>query len=302
MLFLWLDGGLHLDVLLPVIVFNGLVVPYLIALIHLLDNQAATALQSMRPALALVESEIDDFRYRLSTMPSRATLIAGLIMMASLILTERLGSVPARYAVLGDLPAFAIVYQIIDKGSAALAGAFTYHIIRQLRLVNATYSNHTRINLFDLKPLYAFSTLSASTAVGLVVCMYGWLLINPELVMEPSGLVGAGLFTILAVAVFVWPLVGAHRLMETEKERLLHDIDLQFGAVFAMFNQRLREGDYAATEMLNGTICSLEIQRERVKAIPTWPWRPETARFVLTAIPLPLAIKIVQFLVERAFD
>ena len=178
---------------------------------------------------------------------------------------------------------------------------FTYHIIRQLRLVNAIYSNHTRINLFDLKPLYAFSKLSASTAVGLVATMYGWLLINPELLTDLSGLIGAGSFTILAVAVFVWPLVGAHRLMETEKERMLHDIDLQFGAVFAMFNQRLREGDYAATEMLNGTICSLEIQRERVKAIPTWPWRPETARFVLTAVPLPLVLKAIQLLVERVF-
>ena len=292
-LLFWLDGGLQFDVLLPVIIYNALVIPYLVALIHLLDNQAVTALNSMRPTLAIVEPEFDEHQYRLSTMPSRATFIAGLTLVVSLVLSEQLGSVPVRYAALDDLPIFTIIYHIIDKSAAFLSGAFVYHTIRQLHLVSAIYSNHTRINLFDIKPLYAFSKLTASTAVGLVACVYGWMLINPELMADPSGLIGVVLFTILAVAVFVWPLVGAHRLMETEKERMLHDINLQFGAIFAMFNQRLREDDYPAVEMLNGAIASLEIQHARVKAIPTWPWRPETARFVLAAIPLPLVLKVV---------
>jgi hypothetical protein len=39
MLFLWLDRGLHAEELLPVIIFNGLATLFLLALIHLLDNQ-----------------------------------------------------------------------------------------------------------------------------------------------------------------------------------------------------------------------------------------------------------------------
>ena len=300
--FLWWDGGMRFDALLPVIIFNALAIPYALALIHLLDNQAVTALKSMRPALAIVEPEFDDFQYKLSTMPSRATLIAGLPLVLMLILWEQVWIVPVRYAALNQLPVFTIVFHLIDKISVFLVGAYIYHTIRQLRLVNTIFSNHTRINLFDMKPLYAFSTLTASTAVGLAVGIYGWMLINPEVLADPIGLGGTVSFTILAGAVFVWPLFGAHRLIALEKERMLHEVDLRFGAVFSMFNQRFQDDDYPATERLNGTISSLEIQQRKTEAMPTWPWRPETVRSLLTAIALPLVLRIIQFVVEQAFD
>jgi hypothetical protein len=62
MLVLWLDGGLQAEALLPVILFNALFIPFLLALIHLLDNQAVTALNSMRPTLEMIESEFEEFQ------------------------------------------------------------------------------------------------------------------------------------------------------------------------------------------------------------------------------------------------
>ena len=301
-LFLWLDRGLQAEELLPVIIFNGLITPFALALIHLLDNQAVTALNSMRLVLDTTESEFDQYEYKLSNMPSPLPLVVGLTLVVMLILTERLWIVPIRYAALEQLPIFAVVFHVIDKSSAFLFGVLIYHTIRQLRLVNSINSSHIRINLFNLMSLQAFSRLTASTAVGLVVGVYGWMLINPELLTDPLSLGGVVSITILAVAVFVLPLVGAHRLMEMKKERMLHGIDLHFEAVFAMFNQRIHDDDYSAIERLNGTISSLEIQHRKVKAIPTWPWRPETARFALTAIALPLVLAILRFLVELAFD
>jgi hypothetical protein len=128
------------------------------------------------------------------------------------------------------------------------------------------------------------------------------MLINPELFTDAVIFGIIVMFTVLAVSVFVWPLYGVHRLVEMEKQRALREIDLQFEAVFAMFNQRFHEDDYSAIERLNGTISSLEIQHRKIEAIPTWPWRPETAGSVLTAIALPLVLRIIQFLVERVFD
>jgi hypothetical protein len=303
MLFLWLDGGLSVaEVLLPVIIFNALLIPLGLALMHLLDNQAVTALDSMRPTLEMTEPEFDKFQYMLSNMPSRPTLIAALATLVFLILTEQLWITPVRFAALEQLPIFAVVFHIFDKSPALVFGAFVYHTIRQLRLVNTINANYIRINLFNLGPLQAFSKLTASTAVGLVVGVYGWMLINPELLADPMSLGFAVLFTILAVAVFVWPLFGAHRLMEMEKSRVLHDIDLHFEAAFSKFNQRFRDDDYSAIERLNGTIASLETQHRRITAIPTWPWRPETARFALGAIALPLILTILQFLALQASD
>jgi hypothetical protein len=301
-IFLWLDGGLtKAEELLPIIIFNGLLTPFVLALIHLLDRQAVTALETMRPTLEMTEPEFDGFHYRLANMPAGVALLAGLIMMILVILMEQVSTLPVRYEALEQLPVFIIVFQIVDKSSAFLLGVIIYHTARQLRMVNDISTNYTRVRLFNLGPLRAFSRLTASTAVGLVAGIYGWMLINPDLLADPVSLAFVGLFTALAIGVFVWPLYGTHRLMEMEKGRMLHEVDLQFEAALSMYSQSFREDDYAALERLNPTINSLEIQHRRIMAIPTWPWKPETARLVLTAIALPLILTILQLLAAQAF-
>lgn len=302
LLFLWLDRGLGAQELLPVIIFNAFAVPFLLALTHLLDGQAVTSLDAMRPRLDLAESEYEQYEYRLSNMPFLAPLVAGLIMTLLTIVTPLVATEPVRYAPLEQLPVFGVVFHIVDKISAFLIGVYIYHTIRQLRLVNEINSNHIRINLFDLRPLRSFSKLTASTAVGLLVFVYAWMLINPELFADPLlfGMILA--LTSLAITIFVWPLYGAHRLMEMEKEKALHEIDLRLEAAFSKFNERFQEDDYSAIEPLAGTISSLEIQRARIDAIPTWPWRSESARLVLTAIALPLILMIIQFFLLRALN
>lgn len=303
MLFLWLDGGLQKVELLPVIIFNGFITPFVLALIPFLDRQAVVALDALRPVLDTTETEFEQYRYRLSNMPARAPLIAGLTFLVVVILTERLGYmyVPIRYAALEQLPVFAIVFHVVDKSTAFLFGVIIYHSIRQLRLVNTITLHHTRISLFHLGPLQAFSKLTALTAVALVVGIYGWMLINPELLTDPISLGFVVAITTMAAAVFVWPLFGVHRLIAVEKERTLHALDLRFETAFTRFNEELGNGDTPTLERLNGTIASLELQRTRIKAIPTWPWKTETAQFAVTAITLPLVMAILRFLIERAF-
>lgn len=299
---LWVDGGLQAEELIPVIIFNGLATSFVLALIHLLDRQAVTALNTMRPSLDLDEADFEKYQYKLSNMPSRATLIACFAMVVVVVLVERLSIAPIRYAALEQLPIFSIIFQIIDKSSGFVFGGFIYHTIRQLSLVNTINSNHICIDLFNLGPLRAFSGLTASTALGLVFGIYGWMLINPELLADPISFSFTVAITILAIVVFVWPLIGVHRLMEMEKESRLHDIDLRFEKVFSKFNQKVQDEDYSALESLNWTIAGLEIQQKRIGAIPTWPWKPETARFTLTAIALPLILRVLQFLVEQTFN
>lgn len=301
-LFLWLDGGLDAGELLPIIIFNGLAIPFLLALIQLLDNQAVIALNTMRPVLGLSEQAFEQAVYRLANMPFLAPLLAGLAITALTILSPLVTAEPVRYTALAQLPLFSVVFHIVDKGSAFLFGVVLYHTIRQLRLVNAITSNHVRINLFHLRPLRAFSKLTASTALGLLVFVYLWMVINPELLADPLIAGYALLFTALAVAVFAWPLWGAHTLMQTEKEKALHEIDLRLEATFSQFNQLINESDYEATDRLNGVIASLETQYQRIEAIPTWPWSSETARLALTAIALPLLLMIIQSIVLQALN
>jgi hypothetical protein len=233
-------------------------------------------------------------------MPAGPTLIAGLLTLGLLIVSERVWIEPARFAALEQLPVFTIVFQILDKVPAFVFGAFFYHTIRQLRLVNTINSEkYVRVHLFNLGPLEVFSKLTATTAVGLVVGAYGWTLINPDLLASPVSPVSLVLMSVLAIGVFVWPLFGAHRLMETEKHRVLHELDLRFEAVFSKLDQQVHNDDYSEIDKLNGTIASLEIRYKRIASIPTWPWRPETARLVLSAIALPLILTILQLVAAQ---
>jgi hypothetical protein len=299
-LFQYLDGGLQATELLPVIIFNGFAVPFLLALIHLLDHQAMTAANAMRPILDMSDTELDQYEYRLANMPFLPPLILGVILVMVTILAPLVAIEPIRYATLEGRPLFAVVFHIIDKSSAFLMGVFLYHTVRQLRLVSAINLNHLRINLFRLGPLQAFSRLTATTAVGIMAFVYLWMFINPELLTDPVNLGLAALFMIFAVSLFVWPLYGVHRLMVTEKEKTLRDLDERFEEVFSKFNQRFQEEDSAALERLNGIIASLDVQHRRMEAIPTWPWSSQTAQFVLTAIALPLLLMVIGFLVEQA--
>ena len=300
LLFLWLDGGLTAEEIMPVVIFNGLAVPYLLALIHLNDKLAVIALGDMRTVLDMTTQEVDHCKYRLSTMPFLRPLLAGLALTILTILTPLISTTPIRYAALEQLPVFSVVFHIVDKSSAFLFGVVLYHTIRQLRLVNVITSHHVQVNLYHLKPFQAFSRVTAATALGLLVFVYLWMIINPELLADPLLLGYVLIFTILAISVFIWPLWGAHRLMQLEKGKVLTELDHRFEAIFLKFNQLLNDEDYPAAEKLSGTIASLEIEYKRIRDIPTWPWSTETARIVLTAIALPLMLMIIQFFVLQA--
>lgn len=297
-LFLWFDSGMHAEQLLLVIIFNALAVPYLLALINLLDKQALTAMYAMRPVLDMTEQDFDSYKYELVNMPFLAPLLVGAVLAAITILTPFVATEPFRYAALEQLPVFAVVFHIVDTSSAFFFGVLLYHTIRQLYLVNLINANYIRISLLDLRPVHAFSKLSASTALGLVMFVYLWMFINPELLMDPVIMVYAALFTILAVSVFIWPLRSVHKLLESEKEGALQKNDRLFDAVLPQFNQYICDGNFAAAEKLNGTITSLEIQHQRITAVPTWPWRSETARVILTAVAFPLMLMMLRFLMQ----
>ena len=301
-LFLWLEGGLQELALLLLIIFNSLAVPFLLAIMQFFDQQAESALKSMEPVLELSRAEFDRYKYDISNMPAYKPLAAGTVLLVSAIIMEQTWIEPLAYAVLDELPVFNIVFNIIDKSSAFLYGVFFYHTIRQLRLAHHINTSYTRVNLFNLGPLQAFSRLTAATAVGLLIGIYGWLLINPDLLSDPLTLGITVLLTVLGLWVFVGPLYGVHRRMVVEKENTLHEIDLQFETLFARFNQGLQDNNYEAVEPLNMLIASLDIQRKRISAIPTWPWKPETAQFALTAIAIPLILTILQYFVKQAFS
>jgi hypothetical protein len=50
---------------------------------------------------------------------------------------------------------------------------------------------------------------------------------------------------------------------------------------------------------LKKLIAALEIEEEALNNVSTWPWQPETVRYLMTALLLPLVLWLAQFFLQR---
>ena len=178
-------------------------------------------------------------------------------------------------------------------------GVFAYHTIHQLRLVSRIYAMSSHINLFRPDPLYTFSGLSARTAVGVVLIPYATIATTPG-VLENPGTVLTGIpLNLLAILVFLSPLLGMQRLLAEEKRKLRDENALQIESTISETNRQVGQGDLTNMSLLKDTMQNLVTQQEVISKLRTWPWQPATLRGLATALLLPIFLWIVQRILER---
>jgi hypothetical protein len=234
----------------------------------------------------------------ISTLPSRGALIAGVAstaFAATLILVSLLSvqgidsSVAFGPTPLGiySMAVFALLWLV--------NGIFVHHTIHQLRAVNHIYTNLTQVHPFHQRELYAFSGLTARTSIGIVLTTPAWILFDPGFVSLSISLT----FTALALVVFITPLLGIHRLLKDEKDRLLDENARQTEQAISRLTGQLEGGHYEGLEGVDQALTSLEKARQQIERISTWPWRTETLRQVIVAIVLPLLIWLIQYFMAQ---
>lgn len=270
---------------------------------HRLDRAAARTLAAFRSALTADEPTYAALHYRLTTLP------AGLAGLASLIAAGAGGILhlvtpPERASALNlhTSPAATVVDTGIWLLFCGAAGLFGYHTVHQLRLIDQIYTAYTRINLFDLHPLYAFSGLTARTAVGMVPAIYGWMATLPFAWGSVATLLVAFTFALtlgLAVATFAWPLWGVHELLEHEKARRLTAIKQRLEAVLDELQHRADTGELVGVTDLKNLLDGLVAGQAALEKIPTWPWPSGTIRNLGAALLLPIVLWIITRLLER---
>jgi hypothetical protein len=275
---------------------------YLPALLRALDGRAGAALAKMRPILAVDEDEYGDQHYRLTTLPARPALWAGLIVFVfPFVIDEvrRAGGEPTVFSELGVSSVSYWYLYVLYRLTWWLFGTFTYHLWHQLGQINRVYTAHTRVNLFQVGPLYAFSQVTALTAVGLVIPPYVFVALIPGALTDPIVIAYMLPVTGLALVAFVWPLLGIHRLLSDEKAHLLDENSLHIEAAIARLRQRANSGDLEDLGALNTALSTLDSERSLLNGIPTWPWQTETVRLLFTALGVPLGLWIAQYLLQR---
>ena len=300
--------------------FLGSQFAYLLGLMRLLDRSAAAALETFRPVLHLPRrlrggpadeaTTLEELRYRLTTLPPRPTLWASLVgvllgVVIPLFAFRIPGATPYSLAAaftwarMSTLPGVTTVLLIQLAFSEAVAGVFIYHSIHQLREISRIYLTFTRLNLYRLQPLYAFSVPAALTAGGLILYNYAWFAVAPEFLDQPISIALGIFFATAAAVIFAWPLLGVHRRLVGEKKKALAESARRFEAAVAELHQRVDKKALAKMDDLNKTLASLELERAALQRIPTWPWDPGTPRGLAVTLVLPLVIWLAQYILQR---
>ena len=268
---------------------------YMLALVHYLNSVAGSKIESFRPALDLNPAEYERLRYELTTLPARPGALAGL---AGVAIVALLYATDPPDAGIGTLhPAVLVGRFVVEGCTIGLLAVLIYHTIHQLRLVSRIHALASGIDLFEPAPLHALSNLTARTGIGLVLLIAYGFFIDPTI--DVTAVVLTGLLLVVGAAAFVLPLRGMHQRIVVEKEGLQLQADRRFKATLADLHRSVDERDLSVADGLNKTLASLQLEREALARIPTWPWQAATLRAFLSALLAPIVIWLIIRALER---
>jgi len=175
-----------------------------------------------------------------------------------------------------------------------------YHTIRQLGLVSRVYTQHTNVNIFDSGPLYGLSRVAAMTTIAFLFIDFSYLTFAANWQFDnPVVALTVGVSMVVALVTFVWPLFGAHRLLQQEKARWKGEVARQMQVVARELHHRVNTNDMQGMDTLKDALDGLIAERGVLDKVPTWPWDPETVRVVVTALLLPVVLWVVTRVLER---
>lgn len=236
-------------------------------------------------------------------MPARpaavATVLGGLVAILIYVYSRIAGFTPSFLVETAGTPVSDFAFMTSFTLSNAFGGLIVYHTVHQLIVISQIYTRHARINLYQLRPLYALSRPGAITAVGLGVLLYIFFWTTPESVTPMEGtrpieIALGSMFAIIAGLTFVLPLYGAHQRISKEKERRLEEAASRFEATTIQLHSELDRGELDNMGNLNRALASLESEQEFLRKIPTWPWEAGVARSLAFALLIPLITYLMQ--------
>ncbi len=295
----WWDGAYAPGTFFPGHACMTALTIYSLAVMHYLDRLAAASLRDIRPALTISEAEYATLAYQLTTMPRRLAWLASgfgviLFWLRLPLLVHSLAPLS-----LFTSPLSVVTDTLFLSFTWAVVDVVIYHTIHQLRIVRTVYAKYARISLFETGPLYALSKLTAFSSVAITLGSQAWLNIAPGVSARPVERGVTLLLTLLAVVMFVWPLLALHRRLVQEKTRQQADVARELEAIFAELRRSVHEKEFKDMDGLNKAAAMLAIEENRLDKVPTWPWRPETLRLVATAVLLPIVLWTMQHTLGR---
>jgi len=282
------------------IAYYGVLPFAVLGLIARLDGTAERALTTLRPVLRLTPDEASDVLAKLTIVPARPSLV--LTAFGFAFTAASLALDPAGSGVAGFSAAAVVFRWAWESFVTTMFLLLIYHTVRQLRIIGRLHESLSEIDVFDQGPLYALSSVTSTTAVGLV------LLLVPSVFLIPSS-AGASFILItaawyafaLAVAAgaFHVPLRGIHAPLDAEQDRLKGASGRGIPTVLVPHHRAVDAGDATAVAAGHQALSALTAERDLVAKVPTWPWSTGALTRFLSAVLLPIGLWLITRFLER---
>ncbi|KRT76486.1 MAG: hypothetical protein XU14_C0044G0018 [Armatimonadetes bacterium CSP1-3] len=293
----WVDGSLAAGSINSQRVADSGYIVFFVALYHHLSLVARRSFQVYRPVLKSPDPDLRILEYRLTTLPRRLGWLAIVLGIGLGIVVVQ--SDPGPFGLDAAMTLLPVIYQhaaMIFVLSSMIT--LILQTIRQLRLVNDLHRQASQINLFRLAPVHALASLTARAGIGLVA----FIAFNG--LVEGLNVTGSNLFAlivmgILAILVFIAPLLGMRNRLKDEKARLLSETNEAIQVTIGRIQNRVNSNEYENISGLNIAMSALVVQRDLVKGISTWPWEPSTLSGFASTLLLPIFLWLVTRLLER---
>jgi hypothetical protein len=301
----WLDGSLQVGTFDIARIAEVPLLLYFLPLMHYLNNVAGSALSEFLPILSLAEDQISSLNYQLTTLPrrlGRLSLVFGLLFGVMSVAAS-----PGSWELSDSSSTFMILYRcLIAVAILILAATFFLHTVHQLRMVSRLQRMVSEISLFQTRPVYALSSLTARTGIGIAILIYYYAFLTYGIdvfgARPPISLIDLfsfGLLLLTSIGSFIIPLLGMHDRLVAEKGRALFEANKRIESVIARLHERVDTGLETGTDIINQDLASLLLESETLSKKSTWPWKPETLRGFLGAITLPVLVWLITTALDR---
>jgi hypothetical protein len=287
--------------------FLAIQLVYPVAVIHYLDRVGARALHRFLPVFEGDQDDLDAARYRLTTLPARPTLVAcALGLLAALAqVVPTVGDIELSASFQSVAPTkIGVAISLVNISIAwFLYGGLIYHTYHQLRVIDWLYTQKADIDPFHPEPLYALSETTSRTAVVILVTLYAFFLTTARGVADPfsgtSYLLTNVFWMGLGVLAFIWPLLGAHELLVDAKISAIQANAQSYKVAAQELHASVQAQALDKIDVWRNALLGLDTERKYLDRLATWPWSPGAFRNVLVALVIPIAVWIVQFLLQR---
>ena len=263
-----------------------------------LNRVALEAVADFSPLLEADEQRLERLKVEFTVLPARNVILSGVIW-SIVYLGLTLPAFEAYSATFGFGPALSLVVTIEGLISFAIGSAIFYQSFRQLWLVNLTVKMVRQFNLFQLNPVYSFSWVTSQIGIAWIIMLSLTLLLFPIKDANPGLLAILALQVVLAVAAFVLPLWLLNRRLVFARRQLLAEHNQRLEATLERLHRSIDEKAMDEAGRLNSAVNALNIERNILTGIPTWPWRIGTLTSFLSTLGLPIFIFLLQLLIKK---